>query len=146
MEPTIQPGDIFLVERVSWKLGLRPLQPGDIIAFKFKDGSVAVKRIIAMGGQWIQMRDCYVYINGKPLVSEKFNNPHHSHPRRQCYYDIGGYPGERLLVPQGHYFVLGDNSMYSFDSRFEMFGFVKHEDVIGRYWLRIWPPWRLGVP
>jgi len=145
MEPTIQAGDIFLIEKISWKLGLRPLQPGDIISFEFKDGRAA-KRIIAVGGQLVQMRDCSVYINGKPLTSDKFNHPDHPDPRRRCYYDFGGYPGERLIVPKGHYFVLGDNSQYSFDSRFEVFGFVKHEDVNGRYLLRIWPPSRFGVP
>ncbi len=56
------------------------------------------------------------------------------------------HPGVHVLVPKGHYFVLGDNSMHSFDSRFEVFGFVKHESVNGRYLLRIWPPWRWGVP
>lgn len=40
----------------------------------------------------------------------------------------------------------GDYSEFSFDSRFEEIGFIEHDDVIGRVYLRIWPPERFGVP
>lgn len=155
MAPTIQLEDVVLAERVSWKLGLRPLQPGDIIFFKFKE-QYAGKRIVAVGGQRVMIKDCYVYVEGQPLTSDKFNHPNHPDPQRRCYCNGGRMqPGVEVFVPQGHYFVLGDNSTISFDpepwvnsldSRFEQVGFAKRENVYGRIFLRIWPPWRWGVP
>jgi signal peptidase I len=145
MAPTIQPGDNVLIEKISWKVGLRPLQPGDIIAFN--QPRKLYKRLIAVGGQRVMIENCYVYVNGHPLKSDKFNHPEHPDPQRRCYYAMGWMqPGVEVIVPQGHYFVLGDNSMSSFDSRFEQVGFVKQENVYGRIILRIWPPSRFGVP
>ncbi len=91
--------------------------------------------------------NCYVYVDGKPLTSDKFNHPEHPDPQRRCYYTMGWMQaGVEVVVPQGHYFVLGDNSISSFDSRFEQVGFVKQENIYGRILLRIWPPERFGVP
>jgi len=155
MQPTIEYGDNVLIEKISWKLGLRPLQAGDIIAFN--QPRKLYKRLIALGGQRVMIRDCYVYVDGQPLISDKFNHPEHPDPRRRCYYNMGRMqPGVEVTVPKGHYFVLGDNSglwtdpvkgeVTSMDSRFEQVGFVKQENVYGRIVLRIWPPWRFGVP
>ncbi len=155
MEATIQPGDNVLIEKISWKLGLRPLQPGDIIAFT--QPRKLYKRLIALGGQRVMIKDCYVYVDGQPLTSDKFNHPEHPDPQRRCYYNMGRMqPGIEVLVPEGHYFVLGDNSglwvdpvkgeVTSMDSRFHQVGFVKQENVYGRIFLRIWPPSRFGVP
>lgn len=145
MAPTIQPGDNVLIEKISWKLGLRPLQAGDIIAFN--QPRKLYKRLIALGGQRIMIDNCYVHVDGQPLKSDKFNHPEHPDPQRRCYYAMGWIQaGVEVVVPQGHYFVLGDNSMSSFDSRFEQVGFVKQENVYGRIFLRIWPLSRFGVP
>ncbi len=158
MKPTMQRGDNFLIEKISWKLGLRSLKPGDIIAFN--QPRKLYKRLVALGGQRVMIKDCYVYVDGQPLTSDKFNHPEHPDPQRRCYYNAGQMqPNVAVLVPPGHYFVLGDNSGgwgdidpvtgtqgTSMDSRFEQVGFVKHENVYGRIFLRIWPPWRWGVP
>lgn len=153
MEPTLQADDRYLVENIMFRLGIRLLQPGDIITFRvpespsFPTGS-AVKRLIAIGGQHVRIKNCYVYVNGQPLTDNAFNHPGHPNPKRQCYYSttagIFNSPDAEVLVPPGHYFVLGDNSAVSMDSRFV--GFIKQEDVTGRVYLRIWPPWRFGVP
>lgn len=153
MEPTLQSSERYLVERITFRLGIRPLQPGDIIVFRvpeslsFPIGS-AVKRLIAVGGQRVRIKDCYVYVDGQPLTGNAFNHPGHPSPQRRCYYSttagIFNPPDAEVLVPPGHYFVLGDNSYVSRDSRF--IGFIRQEDVIGRVYLRIWPPWRFGVP
>ena len=155
MEPTLRSDDRYLVESITFRLGMRPLQPGDIIVFRvrespsFPTGS-AVKRLIAIGGQRVRIKDCYVYVDGRPLTNNAFNHPGHPDPQRQCYYSttagIFNPPDAEVLVPPGHYFVLGDNSAVSMDSRFPEVGFIKQEDVIGRVYLRIWPPSRFGVP
>ncbi len=151
MQPTMQPGEQFLVEKITFRLGLRPLQPGDIVVVRspgFRESlRGAMKRLIALGGQRVKIKDCYVYVNGQPLTSDAFNHPGHPHPQRQCYYNKGKMmPDVEVLVPEGQYFVLGDYSEFSFDSRFEEIGFIEHDDVIGRVYLRIWPPERFGVP
>lgn len=146
MAPTIQFEDIVLAERIFWKLGLRPLQPGDIIFFRFKE-KYGAKRIIAVGGQRVMIKDCYAYVNGQPLKSNRFNHPEHPDPQRRCYYNIDRMqPDVEVLVPEGYYFVLGDNSKYSMDSRYEEIGIIKQENVYGRIFLRIWPVLRFGVP
>jgi signal peptidase I len=155
MAPTIQLGDNLLIEKISWRLGLRSLKPGDIIAFN--QPRKLYKRLIALGGQRVKIKDCYVYVDGQLLRSNKFNHPEHPHSQRRCYYNAGQMqPNVEVLVPLGHYFVLGDNSggwidpvkgeVTSMDSRFEQVGFIKHENVYGRIFLRIWPPARWGVP
>jgi signal peptidase I len=155
MEPAIQYGDNTLIEKFTWKLGLCSLKPGDIIAFN--QPRKLYKRLIAVAGQRVMIKDCYVYVDGQPLKSDKFNHPGHLDPQRRCYYNIGRMqPGVEVLVPEGHYFVLGDHSGFwtdpgkgevtSMDSRFEQVGFVKQENIYGRIFLRIWPPERFGVP
>lgn len=146
MAPTLQLGDKLLVDKFTFRLGLRPLQIGDIIGFRYQ-GRRFIKRIIAVGGQRVQIAYCYVFVNGKPLIDDTFNHPHHPNPQRRCYYNAGQMSANtEVLVPQGHYFVLGDNSSDSWDSRYEQIGFIRHEDVLERLFLRIWPPWRFGVP
>lgn len=146
MAPTIQLEDIVLAERIFWRIGLRPLQPGDIIFFKSKE-KYRGKRIIAVGGQRVMIKDCYVYVNGHPLKSDKFNHPDHPDPQRRCYYNMDRMQADvEVFVPEGCYFVLGDNSKYSIDSRYEEIGVIKQEDVYGRIFLRIWPLSRFGVP
>ncbi len=54
-------------------------------------------------------------------------------------------PEEEIFVPKGSYFVMGDNNE-SFDSRYIEVGFLRHEDVVGRAYFRIWPLHRIGIP
>ena len=50
-----------------------------------------------------------------------------------------------FIIPEGYYFVLGDNRNNSSDSRVKMVGNIHEDDIIGRAWLRIWPFNRFGV-
>ena len=144
MIPTIEPGDSFFVDKISYYF--REPKPGDIIVFWHHEpnGTVTryVKRLIAVGGQTVQIKDCKVYVDGKPLLSDEFNHPGHPNPQRQCYYNAGKMGEKTWTVPPDSYFVLGDNSRNSLDSRF--WGFVSKKDFIGEPFLRVWPPSRLG--
>ncbi len=97
-----------------------------------------VKRLIAVGGQEVWIGEGgRVYVDGEPLQVE----PIASH----IYWTRGPgmrYGIEPTLVPEGHYFVLGDNTMNSFDSRY--WGFVPEEDFIGEPFFRVWPFSRFG--
>ncbi len=149
MEPTIMPGSSFFVDKISFYF--RKPKPGDIIVFWHNEGTDEaprmaryVKRLIAVGGQTVQIKDCYVYVNGVPMTDDAFNHPGHPNPERQCYYNSGKMGDQVLTVPPGHFFVLGDNSRNSLDGRFWDFPFVCEKDLIGEPFLKVWPPNQIG--
>ena len=96
-----------------------------------------VKRLIAVGGQTVQIEGGDIFVDGARLEGERFDQDYYSNDRR-FQYGI-----EPTLVPEGHYFMLGDNSADSFDSRF--WGFVPDNDIVGVPYLRVWPFTRFGV-
>lgn len=144
MEPSVAVGTSFFVDKISYNF--RAPQAGDIIVFWKDEGpgksqQRLVKRLIAVGGQTVQIRDCRnvpeqtcgVYVDGQRLSGSPFE-------RR---YITAGQMGEQTwTVPRAHYFVLGDNSMISEDSRY--WGFVRQEDFIGESFLRVWPVDQFG--
>jgi signal peptidase I len=95
-----------------------------------------VKRLIAVGGQTVQIRDGAVYVDGKKLDAPQFARFYYSSDTRFRF------AVEPTRVPEGFYFVLGDNSRDSFDSRY--WGFVDEKDIIGVPYLRVWPVSRFG--
>ncbi len=95
-----------------------------------------VKRLIAVGGQTVQIKDSDVYVDGKKLTGPRFDRTYTSGSPDMLY---GMTP---TLVPQGKWFVLGDNSSNSWDSRY--WGFVDEKDFIGEPYLRVWPFSRFG--
>jgi signal peptidase I len=96
-----------------------------------------VKRLIAVGGQTVQIRDGAIYVDGAKLTGERFDRFYYSDDARLRF------GVEPTKVPEGFYFVLGDNSRESFDSRF--WGFVDDRDMIGVPYLRVWPLTRFGT-
>lgn len=102
-----------------------------------------VKRVVATGGQTVDIRDGIVYVDGKQLdeqVYEEGSTLTASHfvntltPPR----NVHEYP---VTVPEGYVFVMGDNRGISEDSRGAVVGFVPEEDVIGKVFLR-YSPWK----
>jgi len=96
-----------------------------------------VKRLIAVGGQTVQILNGAVYVDGERLEGDAFDRTYTS---SSPYFNYGVEP---TVVPDGTYFVLGDNSSNSFDSRY--WGFVDESDFIGVPYLRVWPLNRFGL-
>lgn len=144
MEPTIAVGTSFFVDKISYFF--RDPVPGDIIVFWRTEENGRrqrlVKRLIAVGGQSVTIRDCNhfnsescgVFVDGKKLSGPAFNRPY--------YTASSALETQQWNVPEGHYFVLGDNSPISQDSRY--WGFVVEADLIGEPFLRVWPPDQIG--
>ena len=111
-------------------------QRGDVAVFRAppQPDTDYIKRIIGLPGETILITQGQVFINGQRLdepyvdFSDSYNFP------------VDGQPA---VVPDRNYFVLGDNRPDSFDSH--LFGFVPVDNLIGRAWLRYWPPDELGV-
>ncbi len=96
-----------------------------------------VKRLIAVGGQTVQIRGGKIYVDGERLEGPDFDRTYTSTDPRMAY---GITP---TTVPEGHWFVLGDNTGNSWDSRY--WGFVDERDFIGEPFLRVWPLYRFGL-
>lgn len=140
MDPTIEIGDMILGEKISLK-SHAPKQ-GDIIFFKNPAADsphgVLVKRVVAVGGQTVDLRNGKVYIDG---VEEKNEHAHGmSMPLAEEYLETDvTFP---YKVPKGYIWVMGDNRENSLDSR--SFGAIPIDSVYAESWLRYWPFNRIG--
>jgi len=116
--------------------GIRSPEHGDIIVFRYPNDESRdfIKRIIAVGGDTVQVRDNRVWLNGK-LLDEPYVRPgsFREPPSSHCGYLYGCEP---LRVPAGSYFVMGDNRDNSQDSRY--WGFVKRPKIRGKAFLIYW--------
>lgn len=136
MRPTLQLGDRIVIDKVSVDLGV--IHVGDIIVFTAPpavsrdcdDSSPdLVKRVIGLPGDRLWSRGNTIIVNGRAL-DERWS---HTEP-------LGPAIG-RLRVPPNDFFVMGDNHPNSCDSR--TWGFVPRHDIIGKVFLRAWPPNRI---
>lgn len=131
MDPNMHDRDRLLVEKVSYRL--HEPRRGDVVVFKTGHETL-IKRVIAVPGDTVLIRDHGVYVNGVRLEEEYING------KMIAYTQIGP-----ITIPEGHYFVLGDNRNVSRDSRDPTVGLVKQEDIIGRALFRYWPLTRIGI-
>lgn len=134
MRPTLLEGDRIFVDKVTYRF--RPPERGEIIVFKYpmdpkKD---FVKRLIAFGGEEVEIKDGMVYINGESF-DQLVNAPTYYYSNRNDW-DYGK-EGQKIKVPAGSFFVLGDNSAHSSDSR--NWGFVPARNMVGRAFVIWWP-------
>jgi signal peptidase I len=127
MLPTIEEGEYIMVSKAAYFFG-EP-QRGDIIVFDSpKDPkSDLIKRIIAVPGDTVEIRDDKVIINGIPLAEPYTLEPPH-------------YLMMPEEIPPGHYFVLGDNRNNSSDSHRGWT--APRQNIVGKAWITYWPPYR----
>lgn len=125
MEPTLLTGVSLVNDKLTLKL--RRPRRGDIIVFRPPEGGTAadrVKRVIAVGGETVELREKKVLIDGKYL-----DEPYAVHKRKDER--LEGDSLGPLVVPKGCLFVLGDNRDESKDSSVWKDPFLKLDDVDG---------------
>ena len=141
MLETIQLDDRIVGEKLSYKA--RAPQRGEIVTFDnpSKDGTTLVKRVIATGGQTVDLQGGNVVVDGE-VLDEPYVNGRESLPLSQQLPGIGPitYP---YTIPEGHIWVMGDNRTNSKDSRY--FGAVPVSDVTSHAVWTIWPPKDFGA-
>ena len=137
MEPTLMPGDKIFVNRFIYRIS--PPKRGDVIVFRYpKDPRRDfIKRLVAFGGETIEIANGKIKINGKIVDTPQIFQKIH-------YYNHGAYgtPDAQITIPDDCYFVLGDNSASSRDSRY--WGFVSRKFLLGEAFVIWWPPTRVG--
>jgi signal peptidase I len=163
MENTLLIGDYLLVDKLHfgqdgfWDrvIPYRPVRRGDIVVFHYPvDPSVHfVKRVIGVPGDKIRLIDRRVYVNGVPLDEPyvHYFRPHEEYRDEFPRLDLAVMPSvtgtwwtemkklvddNQLIIPEGNYFVMGDNRDDSLDSRY--WGFVPRENIVGRPLLIYW--------
>lgn len=136
MVPTLKVGDRLFSNNVIYKI--REPKRGEVVIFKFPEepNRDFVKRLIALPGERVLIKDGKIYINGQevknPLISCRY------------YFSDGEYGVEKEVeVPPNCYYVLGDNSFNSKDSRY--WGFLPKKYLKGKALFIYWPPWRMGI-
>lgn len=135
MHPTLKVRDRILVNKFLYKF--RKPKRGEVIVFVYPENPKKdyIKRLIAFGGEKVSIKDGEIYINGKRLQSPPSITSRY-------YYSVGYYGTREVVVPEGNFFVLGDNSANSKDSRY--WGFVPEKNLIGQAFFIYWPLTRLG--
>lgn len=134
MEPNFEDGDYLIIDEISYRF--RKPQRGEVIVFKnpLNPGQRFIKRIIALPGETIEIKEGKIEIlneKGNFVLDEK------------NYLPSSITNGEiKITLGNDEYFVLGDNRNFSFDSR--QFGPLKEKYIIGRVFLRLWPPHTLA--
>ena len=134
MKPTLRGtgtsnGDWVLAEKVTY--WVRRPKRWDVVAYRTEDGVQVMKRVIGLPGETVSLREGVLRVNGIPVK------------RPPCmasvkYYAYGNLVLGRTVKCRGGYYVLGDNSYDSQDSRFA--GPLEPDRIKGRAWAVVWPP------
>ncbi len=136
MDPNFHDGEYILTDKVSYRFGAP--KRGDVVIFRAPQNRELdyIKRVIGLPGERIKVYADQVFINGQ-ILNESYLKNTPTYP--------GDFlrSGQEFQIPADEYIVLGDNRLHSSDSR--AWGPVAREDIIGKAWLRYWPPQDFGL-
>lgn len=132
MYPTFKDKEYILTNLIGLRFG--PPHRGDVIVFKAPTDNEKdfIKRVIGEPGDTISVKDGFVYVNG-----ELFDESAYLASDVRTYGGSSLKDGESVVVPEGNYFVMGDNRSYSSDSR--EWGLLPKNDIIGISFFVYWP-------
>jgi signal peptidase I len=138
MFPNLHDSNYLITNVISQRIGDPKL--GDVVVFKAPNDPDKdfIKRVIGVAGDRVGIKEGQVYLNGKLLDESAYLKP-----------DVKTYgqsfltEGNEVTVPEGYFFVLGDNRSYSSDSR--EWGFVPKKNIIGSSFFIYWPVSSAGL-
>ncbi|MFJ7732630.1 signal peptidase I [Lysinibacillus sp. NPDC097231] len=138
MMPTLEENDRVIINRIGPKF--KSIDRFDIVVIQMKEENY-IKRVIGLPGDKIEYKDDQLYING-----EKYSEPYLDQYKKELT-DSGLLTYDFTLeqdfgettVPEGYYFVLGDNRRISKDSRDPEVGFIAKEKIMGTTSIICWP-------
>jgi len=148
MVPAVNPGDHFVAEGFTY--WFREPRRGDVLIFRgdgitgmpsSQQGQIYTERLVGLPGETLRIEEGKLFVDGKPVALINAAGEIRYLPVPLPHQLKS--PTDQFTVPEGGYFVMGDNSTNSFDSRF--WGVVPTENVMGRVWLRYWPLPRCGT-
>jgi len=136
MLPTFREGDLIIVNKLAYQFGGNPHPKDEIVFYAPGNGpkpaidpfftqhpNCFIKRVIGTPGDTVEIKNSAVYVNGRALGEPYIN-------------ETPQYYMPELEIPEGQYFVLGDNRNHSNDSHTGWL--VPRDDIIGRVWFRYW--------
>ncbi len=136
MIPTLNIGNHLMVNKFIYYF--RKPERGDVMVFVYPVNPKKdfIKRLVGLPGEMIQIKDGSVFINGEELrapqtIAERY------------YYNEGMYGEGLIKIPDNTYFVMGDNTKNSKDSRF--WGFVPKKNLLGKAFFIYWPLTKMRI-
>lgn len=137
MEPNFHDGEYLLTDKISYRFDTP--KKGDVIVFKAPPDYTDefIKRIIGVPGDMVMVQGGKVFVNGQEVIEAYIPSNFPTYAGRFSAEGIS------LQVPEGEYFVLGDNREHSLDSR--NIGFVPKDKITGKAWVIYWPPQKAGL-
>lgn len=149
MRTTLLEGDLILVSKFIYGAkipfadlrlpAIREPVRGDVLVFIYPGDTKKdfIKRLVALPGQSVEIKNGTIYVNDQPVLDQVFS--------QRYYYNRGdfGQEGQKITAPKDSFFVLGDNSASSQDSRY--WGFVPRKNILGKAMVIYWPPQRIRI-
>lgn len=137
MFPTFEHGDYIITNKVLYKIDAP--HRGDVIVLHNPNNNTEdfIKRIVGLPGEKVKVQNGRVYINGQILEEPYLKSSVTTRGGSQMP------EGEEKAVPDGEFFVLGDNRENSSDSR--IIGFINKDAIAGKVFLRYWPQDAIGI-
>lgn len=147
MYPNFHDGEFLLTDKLTYKFRLP--QRGDVVVFTAPPAAHCptglncdfIKRIIALPGERIKIENRKIYINGEHLVEPYLSTEVVTNSGSTVKSFLP--EGVEQTVPANNYLMMGDNRIASSDSR--DWGVVERNKIVGKAWLRYWPPAVAGV-
>ncbi|MFA4992826.1 MAG: signal peptidase I [Candidatus Omnitrophota bacterium] len=149
MRMTLQEGDLILVNKFIYGAkvpllnfylpAMKEPKRGEVVVFIYPEDKNKdfIKRLVGLPGETVEIKGGSIYINDLPAQEPIF--------KQTYYYNRGDFSaeGQKIVVPEDSYFVLGDNSLSSKDSRY--WGFVPKKNILGQAMVIYWPLHRIRV-
>lgn len=135
MKPNYENSNVVLLSKVIYNF--HKIEAQDVVALTDPDGVLYIKRVIAGPGDKVYATNGSVYVNDEKLKEEYLSDVITEDFTFDEICRIDGC--DKGYLPKNKYFVLGDNRPDSYDSRYNVFGLIDKENILGKVIFKVWP-------